>query len=432
MLRVPTLRHLVQDASERFGRRPFLIDDPRLGTVCYADVFKFSIGLERQLDALAIAPGARVATILQNNAIATLLFFAIMACGRVLVPIDPRCKGQQLQDALDQATCAAVIADSVHAMGCNRDSRITVPVYDPWEYFAQRCTQRHVPAAAHSSFGLGREDVWTGEIIFSREAIGTSVAIALSEQSLLAAATALAEVYELTTVDRFLTSVPPFTTSGQVFTTLACALAGGSTAAMTLEESERSLWAHVDKYRPSWVLTTPTVVSSLLSDSAEPVGESPSRGFLMIGHSLCCTLIRQFESRFGTSVRAVYGPTEAASVSTCELLDGAPRSIGSCGRPVPMCRVRIDTKCSGSASRRRGERPLGEIWVSGANVFDHYVGDPELTRRRRIEGWFKTGEIGYFDEKGNLFVVDRIGAPHESNCVCHGSVAMSRAPGLRP
>jgi long-chain acyl-CoA synthetase len=112
-------------------------------------------------------------------------------------------------------------------------------------------------------------------------------------------------------------------------------------------------------------------------------------------------LATDLQERFGLVVHQGYGLTEAAPVVTSTLCSSGPPKPGSVGAPLPGVRIRLvdDT----------GEPPApgdpGQILVSGDNLFDGYWPDrsdgPD-------DGWFATGDVGYLDADGDLFLVDRL------------------------
>lgn len=405
MLNASSFRELLSKAREEHADSPFFVADDLLGRVTYTDLFQFARGVEQQLDALNIPIGGPVASVLHNCGISALMFLAIISARRLYVPLNPASTQSELEYMLGRTGCQLVIVDPLHARSAAFGERSVVHIVDHFSYFSERCKA----ALRDGSFTQPSRVALVGEVIFTSGSTGRPKGVVLTEQNLLSNASALIRAYHLSSADRFLTICPLFHNSGQIFTTLACALVGGSTVAIKSDIGMLRFWRYVDKYRVHWSLGMTSFLALLLARDDDPHEWRHMRALLTGGSAIDAQLIRKFESRFSVPVRTVYGLTESSSIAACEHIDPRPRSLGSSGRVLEPCEVRIQTQPrSISESVSAGTRIPGEIWISGPTLFDHYIGDPELTQSRKQDNWLRTGDLGYFDEHGNLFVIDRL------------------------
>ncbi|MFF8955396.1 class I adenylate-forming enzyme family protein [Streptomyces sp. NPDC014894] len=107
----------------------------------------------------------------------------------------------------------------------------------------------------------------------------------------------------------------------------------------------------------------------------------------------------------GAGVTEGYGLSEATMALTMSPPGAEIETpIGSVGVPIAGTEVEIRAE-DGVTVRRRGE--TGEIWARGPQITDGYQDDPELTRVQFAGGWLRTGDMGYLDEDGFLFLVGR-------------------------
>ena len=97
-----------------------------------------------------------------------------------------------------------------------------------------------------------------------------------------------------------------------------------------------------------------------------------------------------------------YGLTEASRSSFLHY-NLYPDKVGSVGRPAPN----VSIKVASSPNRPLLSGQVGEIHIKGPHLVDEYWKNPLLTRERFRDGWFRTGDIGYFDEDGFLYIAGR-------------------------
>jgi fatty-acyl-CoA synthase len=161
-------------------------------------------------------------------------------------------------------------------------------------------------------------------------------------------------------------------------------------------------------------ITSMTVVPPMLYEildasaaTAPPSGPSTLQAIYYGGSSPAPSRIRQAIERFGPILHQFYGATEHAVVSrlAAEEHDLArPKILESCGRPVPGVEVEVRD----NAGTRLGPGQVGELCVRGDMVMDGYWGAPDGSADSLADGWFKSGDLGYRDEDGYIYLVDRI------------------------
>ena len=148
------------------------------------------------------------------------------------------------------------------------------------------------------------------------------------------------------------------------------------------------------------VSLVPTMLSRLLETRGDTPWPATLRCILLGGAATPLSLVASCRAR-GLPVAPTYGLTEAASQVTTLVPEEVNAKPGSSGRPLPLTRLRIQAEVN------PGE--IGEIEISGPTVFAGYLHQSAGMNQAEREPWFSTGDMGYLDDDGYLFVVDRRG-----------------------
>ncbi len=204
--------------------------------------------------------------------------------------------------------------------------------------------------------------------------------------------------------DRCLNVMPLWYGHGLIHTLLVSLMAGSSLVCTPGFEPTK-FFAWMDEFRPTWYTAVPAIHQAILAHAAQHrdvIARCPLRFVRSATASLSPQMVSDLEQLFKAPVTENYGLTETAVIA-CNGLPPFVRKPGSVGVPLGLEVAIMDE----GGTLLPPER-LGEIVVRGATVTQAYDDDPMADLDAFTGGWFRTGDQGYADRDGYLFVTGRL------------------------
>jgi len=242
-------------------------------------------------------------------------------------------------------------------------------------------------------------------ILLTSGSTGRSKKVPLTHRNICVSVRDVSRTLELTPSDRCLCMWEQFHIGGLV-DLLLVPLASGGTVMCTSGFDAAKFFDLLKTASPTWYQGVPATVHELMAHVRRhgiTSGRSSLRLVRVTASALAPSLMEEVEEFFEVPVITTFGMTEAAPLITTNLLPPKARKPGSTG---PSCGPEVAAMGEDGTLLPTGE--IGEVVVKGENVFLGYEDAPEANERSFRDGWFRTGDTGYLDEDGYLFLKGRI------------------------
>ncbi len=348
--------------------------------------------------ALGVRANDRIAVVLPNQIEAVVLYWACALTGAMFVGASPRLGHDDLENVLRHSgarlACVSdnALAARIRAMPLPEVREVlNIEAGDPITLSSRPLrSPLKLPA-------IRREDVFA--ICYTSGTTGRPKGAVLTHANLVWNAATVGALLECAAQDTFLLTVPITHIFGLSATVLAAAACGAklvvlktfaAAGALDLCESEGVTVLH----------GSPTMfVLELAAQKRAPRDLSKLRTGIVAAAPVSPELADRIRSELGCNVQIAWGLTETAPAVTMTRFDDPPAARrSSVGRPIPGAEVRTDSQGT----------EFGEIQVRGPGVFRGYYGDDELTRETfTVDGWLRTGDLGFTDDDGFLHVKGR-------------------------
>jgi acyl-CoA synthetase (AMP-forming)/AMP-acid ligase II len=380
---MPILDVLADRAVAR-GARVFLRHDGE--AVTYAAFAGAVHRAAHALRGLGVERGDRVTLALGNSIDYVVAAFAVLEAGAILNPVNPALGAGELAYVLGHAAPRLVVTDAAS---------------DPtFRGLGQRTVRAAGLGAAESDAPLGvtvgPDDFST--LLYTSGTTGRPKGVLFTHGRTGTSGPHFIEALGLTGDDTILAVTPLF--HGNAWGAVVTALYAGGTAAFPKTFSGSQFWPLVHEVGATVLYTLGTVLAMLLTrEPSAAERTNPLRIILGLGSA---PIRDRIIERFGvTDVLECFGSTDAGVVTITPR--GVPPRAGSCGPAVPGVRLRI----LGDDGRALGPREVGEIAVESPARMACYYKDEAATAAALRDGWFLSGDLGYLDEDGWLYFVDR-------------------------
>lgn len=352
---------------------------------------------------LKIRHGDLVLVCLDNAAVYPVLVQALWELGAVVHPVAATTPLAQIQTEISEHNYSLLIAKNELADQIISDEQLTRE-----DICLNTCAD--LPMFFNTTIADKREFkplTAPGEddlalILNTSGTTGKPKRVGLSHRLLVNAATHNIASHQMSRHDTAMIVMPMFHINAQVMSCLSTRLSGGRLV-IAAKFSASHFWQQVSADAVTWVSVVPTIISILLINEKANTAYTQLQAKINLRFVRCSSFalpenkFRSFEEHFATQILEGYGMTETASQCTLNPFEG--QKIGSAGKPVGT-----NVAILVAGQYQTNDTQIGEIVVSGDHVITDYVdSQPDSFQ----DGWFLTGDLGYLDEDGYLFVKGR-------------------------
>ncbi|MCK2236719.1 MULTISPECIES: AMP-binding protein [unclassified Crossiella] len=386
---VGNVADLIRSAALREADHPALLDAADGSQVSWGRLDSAVDAQAHRLRMAGALAGDRVAIRLPTGIEFCVALFGALRAGCVVVPLAPGLPGPELTRVLTDSGARLLVAEGEVPGIAGNVKVLPAPALAEAEPFETAGGDEDLAVLAYTS---GTSGVPRGVMLSHRALVSNTRQCARLRPA------------PVTAADRVLLAIPLFHAYGLGPGLLQTAAAGATGVLLERFDAEGAL-AAIRRHRVTTFVGVPPMYTALLGLPEDELREGLATLRLLTSGAapLDGEVLRRVKAATGLDVFEGYGLTETGPVLTSTLVTGVPKP-GSVGQPLPEVELRL-VDSDGTPLEEEDEGGAGLVSVRGPNLFSGYW--PDGAHGPDAEGWFRTGDVGYLDEGGDLHLVDR-------------------------
>lgn len=388
----------------------------------YSEITTLSCRIAQSLHSAGVRAGDKICLYAENSPEWFIACLAIFRLGAIVVPIDARSREAEIMPVMDKVQAKLLIAGGrqyMRASGLNLEDRLLH--IDNLLASDSQSSLPHLPSISSDSPAV---------IIFTSGTSGASKGVVLTHGNIVSNIVSACSEFDINNDDRVFSVLPLSHALGFTVGT-AGPFAKGATIICAKLKGAAFLKQILKTERVSVLVGIPVVFQALVKElenkiakmpksiqktiaAARKIGSKSQRSarvlftyihnelggkikFWIAGGSHTPPDVIETLHSLGIPLRTGYGLTEASPILTVNTLK--VHKTGSAGKPIPGVSIRIANP---------DDKGCGEILAHGPNIMSHYYENPQATKEVIKDGWLHTGDSGYIDRDGFLFITGRI------------------------
>ncbi|MBY0547990.1 MAG: AMP-binding protein [Candidatus Obscuribacterales bacterium] len=386
----------------------------------YSDLMSRAAAIGLQLKKVGVKRADRVAVLFPNHPDYVASFFAVAGLGATIVPVNPLLRSEEIahilsdsgaetlivfETAVGEALKSQDVVPSLKFMLVSGLSDTTTAPVNKHNIVIQKLTSDKVDPKRFPRELAVDPDRDLAMLVYTSGTTGKPKGAMLTHGNILAVFPRRLDLLEIDDRDRVLAVLPMCHIYGITVLMIGTLSTGGTLVVLPRFEAAAALEL-IAKERVTIIPAVPAMHRFVLMELANRSYDVSSVRMCMSGGSALPTeLISELETALGAACVEGYALTETSCAATLNPLRGK-RKPGSVGPALESIELRI--LGADGQSLPSGEENIGEVQIRGANIMRGYYNQPQATADViDSKGWFSTGDLGYKDADGYLYLVGR-------------------------
>lgn len=340
-----------------------------------------------------------IVLLFDNNVEYVTAFLAALKLGTVM-PVNPKLPLEQVVTVLAPLKPAMILYDAAHV----KNAELLAAELQMFCYEVTISAQELTDAEQVHDVIVERKEDDVALILHTSGTTAKPKCVPLTYKNLAENINNIVTTLQLNATDRNLNMMPLFHIHGIVASMLSTLASGGTF--ILKEINYKNIASQLKMNKPTWFTAVPTIhhkiYQELVRDGDQADAAKTLRFVRSCSSALSQGLQQKMQILLNVPIIQAYGMTEAAHQVASNPLEIGATKLLSVGKPTGTIVVIVDDN-----GNILGSDAIGEVCIKGKNVFSGYWDNPQANQDSFVHGYFRTGDLGYLDAEGYLFLTGR-------------------------